>query len=168
MNLKVVSVSDVKTASDDRGFFTVGFRTGAFQKTVYRNFWQQFKKDANGEMTDELQWERATPEEALALLDSGETIEGRKVTHTVEEYTIGENDVNTYSTVVFPDENEITVFNQAGHPIVDKETGELIEGAKKRAPKAVISAEEEEEDDEKEAPKKPVAAKAKGGATKRA
>jgi hypothetical protein len=149
--LAVVSVSEIKTASDDRQFFTVGFRAGFGQKTVFRNFWTQFKKDGDGIVLEpkELYWERATREEAIALMKSGELLEGRKVTHTVVPYYIGENVVSTYSTVVFPDENEITVFNSAKHPIVDAETGELIEGAK--MPKAVISAdpqEEEEEEDE--------------------
>lgn len=154
-SLKVVSVGETKEASDGRLFFTVGFRAGFGQKPAFRNFWQQYRKDAEGIALEPKQayWERATPEEAEALLKSGETIEGRKVTHTVESYYIGENLVNTYSTVVFPDENEITVFNQSKHPIVDPTTGELIEGAKQ--PKAVMTADpaEEEEEEEEVAPK---------------
>jgi ornithine cyclodeaminase/alanine dehydrogenase-like protein (mu-crystallin family) len=163
--IKVVDVSEVKTASDGRQYFVVSFSPGAFQKPVKRTMWQQFKRDKDGALTDVTYWERSTPEDARKLLKSGELIEGRKITRTVETYTIGENDVNQYSTVMFPDENEITLFNSSGHPIVDTTTGELVKPVK-----AVISApeaEEEEEEEVEEIEEKAPAKKATPSAKKR-
>lgn len=159
--LIVVDVSEVKEAKDGRSYFTVSFSPGYFQKIVKRTFWEQFKRDPKtGELTNETYWERITPEQAEMLKRTGEPIEGRKATNTVESYIIGENEVDQYSTVVFPDENEVTVFAAAGHPILDEETGEL-----KQPKKAVISAkpknaapEEEEEEEEQEEEVKPKAA----------
>jgi hypothetical protein len=150
-SLRIVEVGDLRTAEDGRQFFTIGMRAGFGQKVAYRNLWQQFKKDADGiELEPKVAyWERGSREDAIALMKSGEIVEGRKVTHTVETYQIGENVVSTYSTIVFADENEVTVFNQAGHPIVDTATGELIEGARR---KAVISAADPGEEEQEEEP----------------
>lgn len=132
--LKLVSMSEVRTASDGRQFFTGSFSPGFGQLKVKRNMWEQFIRDSKtGLPTDKKQWERGTPAEAKALIASGELIEGRKVTHKVAPYVLGSGDnartVDTYSTVVFADENEITVFANANHPILDESTGQLL-GAK--------------------------------------
>lgn len=72
----------------------------------------------------------ATPKQLLAAV--GKELPGaRVVTKKVTEYTIGENIVNQYTTIILPKENVETVFKNAGHPIqteefVDESTGEVI------------------------------------------
>ena len=72
----------------------------------------------------------ATPKQLLAAV--GKELPGaRVVTKKVTEYTIGENRVNQYTTIVLPKENVETVFKNAGHLIqteefVDESTGEII------------------------------------------
>ena len=138
--VKIVEVSATKVAKDGRHFFTAGFRAGFGQKIAKRTFWQQFKRDANGNNTDELYWERATPDEAMALMKSGELVEATKETRTVESYEVGNNLVNSYTTIVFPDERVEAVFAAQDHSIVDEESGEVLFPHLKRKAKAVISA----------------------------
>lgn len=127
--LKVVAVSEKRTAKDGREFFILSFSPGFGQRIVKRTMWEQFVRDTNGNPTTEKYWERGSHAEALALMKSGELIEGKKATNLVPEYTIGTGEntrkVNTYSTVVFPDETAERVFAAANHPILDAETGEL-------------------------------------------
>jgi hypothetical protein len=131
--MQVIQVSDVRTAKDGRNFFVVTFRPSFGQKPVNRTFWEQYKTDSKtGVRTQEKYWERATPEEAHILLKSKEPVDAKKITRTVEEYTIGENTVNKYSTVMFPDEDEITLFQQQNHPIVDELTGEVYKRPERR------------------------------------
>lgn len=131
--MQIVQVSDVRTAKDGRDFFVATFRPGFGQRLVNRTFWEQYKTDPKtGERTQEKYWERATPEDALALLKSKERIEAKKITRSVEEYTIGENTVTKYSTVMFPDEDEITLFQQQNHPILDELTGEVYKRPERR------------------------------------
>lgn len=132
--LKLVSMSEVQTAKDNRQFFVGTFSPGFGQLKVKRIMWEQFIRDSKtGLPTDKKQWERGTPAEAKVLIASGELIEGKKVTHKVAPYVLGTGEnartVDTYSTVVFADENEITVFANANHPILDESTGQLL-GAK--------------------------------------
>lgn len=137
--MKVVAVGDLQEAKDGRNFFTITLQGGFGQKTISRNMWQQVKRDDEGNAIEgSAYWERGSREDALALLESKQPIEAKKVTLEVEPYLIGDRKVNTYSTVIFPDENIETVFRNAGHPIVDTETGEVIASTKK----AVLSKEE--------------------------
>lgn len=139
--MKVVGVSDERTASDGRKYFVLEARTGFGLRSAKRTMWQQFKRDKDGNPTPETFWERGSHAEALELLANGGTIEARKVTHTVEEYSIGEREVNQFSTIVFADENEATVFKAQGHPIVDTESGEIIDTVKvSLKPKAEVGA----------------------------
>ena len=125
--MKLVNVSELRTAKDGRKYFVGEFRTAFGQKLVKRTFWQQFARDPKtGELTNKTYWERGSYEEAKQLIASGAEIEGKKITRTVEAYFIGDNEVNTYSTIMFPDENEITLFAAQNHPIVDEETGEIL------------------------------------------
>lgn len=126
--LVLVGMSEVKEASDGRKYFTAEFSSGFGQRPVRRNFWEQYRKDAQGNILSKY-WERGTPEQALKLLESGEKIEGSIITHDVQEYEIGERKVSTYTTVVFPGENVEKVFQNANHPILDKATGEVKEKA---------------------------------------
>lgn len=129
--LTLVGMSEVKTASDGRQFFTAEFSPGFGQLRAKRNLWEQFKKDPKtGLPTQEKYWERGTPAEAHALIKSGAPIAGAKVTRKVEKYTIGSGEtareVDQYSTVVFPGESIVNVFASANHNIVDEETGEIL------------------------------------------
>lgn len=142
--VKLVELSELRTAKDGRNFFVAGFRAGFGQRAVKRTFWEQFKKDADGNNTEEKYWERASYKEALELLKTGEIIDARRVTHTVEPYAISDNMVNQYSTVVFPDENEVVVFSNQNHPIVDQETGEVL-GKKKQKPVVTVEVTTEQE-----------------------
>jgi len=124
--VKLVELSDVRTAKDGRNFFVASFRAGFGQRAVKRTFWEQFQRDADGKPTGKKYWERASYQEALELLKTKESIEGSCVTKKVESYYLNDRAVNTYSTVVFPDENEVTVFANQNHPIVDEVTGEIL------------------------------------------
>lgn len=131
--LFIRSVGETKTASDGRKYFAVEFAAGFGQRATPRNMWQQFKKDKKTNLpTKELYWERGTPEQAVEAMLSKTPILGRKVTHDVVPYKIEGNDqpITKYSTIVFADENEVSVFAASGHNIVDKETGEVL-GKKK-------------------------------------
>lgn len=55
----------------------------------------------------------------------------RVVTRKVTEYTIGQNIVNQYTTIVLPKENIETVFKNSGHTLqteeyVNEATGEVV------------------------------------------
>lgn len=144
--VKLVALSSVMEAKDGRNYYVATFSAGFGQKVVKRTFWQQFRNDPKtGLPTEEKYWERGSYEEAKALLKSGEAIEGSKITRNVETYSIGERDVNTYSTVIFPDENEYTLFNSQNHPIVN-EDGEVVK------PKVVLTLSTEEEEEEEVIP----------------
>lgn len=135
--LKLIAISDLRTAKDGRDYFVASFRAGFGQRPVKRTFWQQFERDAKTqEKTEHKYWERASYTDAVALLKSGEAIEGEKVTAVVETYILGENEVSTFSTVIFPDEKAENVFAAQNHPMVDEQTGELLSPKKV---KAVIS-----------------------------
>lgn len=146
--LTLTGVSNTRTAKDGRDYFVATFRPGFGQKEVRRTFWQQFRRDpSTNEILHDAQdqpikyWERASPEEAKALLASGEMIQGDKVTAQVEAYQLGDRMVSQYSTAVFPDEKAERVFENQNHPMVDTKTGELIISKKK----AVISTTPKEE-----------------------
>jgi len=91
-------------------------------KTSKRNM--MYSSDEQGNFSG------ATPKQLAAAI--GKELPGaRVVTKKVTEYTIGENRVNQYTTIVLPKENVETVFKNAGHPIqteefVDESTGEVI------------------------------------------
>lgn len=139
-HLKVIAVSDLRTAKDGRNYFVATFRPGFGQRSVKRTFWEQFDRDAKtGAQLTTKYWERASHEDALAYLQSGELIVGEKVTAVVEKYLVGDNEVNTYSTVIFPDELAERVFDNQNHPMVNEETGESITFKKK----AVLSTSKE-------------------------
>lgn len=137
--MKLTAVSPVATASDGRKYFVISATSGFGQKPVSRIMWQQFINDKKtGLPTKETRWERGSHEEAMALLNSRESFVGEKVTRRVAKYTLnGGEERNTYSTIVFGDEDVITVFSNAGHQIVDEVTGELL--GKARVSKASLA-----------------------------
>lgn len=140
----LLSRSEVKEASDGRKYFTARVSPGFGLLASSRNFWQQFRKDKNGLPTKETYWERATPEQADSLINSGKSFLAAKVTAKVKPYSIGEGEaareVNTYSCIIFKDEDVINVFASANHPILNEATGELIG---EKAPKKAILATKE-------------------------
>ena len=136
--LRLIAISEVREAKDGRKYFIATFRPGLGQRQVNRTFWQQFKRDAQGANTEEKYWERMSPEEAIDAIKGKESIEGAKITHTVEAYQIGDRMVSTYSTVIFPDETPEALFRAQNHPIVDETTGEIID-TRTPAQKAVLS-----------------------------
>jgi len=125
--LTIIAVGPTLTATDGRMYFNVDFSAGFGQKKVSRLFWEQYKRDAKtGLPTEAKSWERGSPEQATALMLSGGTVEGEKVTRKVAPYVIGENTVDSYSTLLFPGENIVSVFAAAKHNIIDEETGEIL------------------------------------------
>jgi hypothetical protein len=133
-NLKIVSVGEIKEAKDGRKYFAVELRGSLGSRSGIRNIFQQFKRDPKtGLPTAEKVWDRGSREEFMAAMMNHETLDGAKVTRTVEPYQIPGNEavLTSYSTIVFADEKIESVFAQANHPILDEQTGELI-GAKKK------------------------------------
>lgn len=148
--MKLIEISEVRTATDGRQFFVARFRPALGQRSVARTFWEQFKRDPKtGELTSLKYWDRISPSEAKAALMGGEVIEGKKITHKVEKYQVGDNIVDTYSTVIFPDETPEALFSNQNHPIVDETTGEVL-GKKKAvlAPSSSLPGGENEEGQE--------------------
>ncbi len=130
-SLKIVEVSAERVASDERKYFVATLSSGFGQKPVKRTFWQQFKKDEkNVNIPNSQYWERGSHSEALALMKSGELIEGEKVTRTVKPYAIGEGEnsrmVDTYTTVIFPGETVDNVFAANDKEIIDLTTGQIV------------------------------------------
>lgn len=146
--MTITSRTEVKKATDGRGYFTAQISPGFGLRNAARNFWQQFKRDALGMPTNILQWERVTPEQADAYIESGKSFLAAKVTETVEPYTIGEGEsareVDTYSTILFKDEDAVKVFASAGHRILDKSTGELL-GAERKPKTPILASKEAKE-----------------------
>lgn len=127
--LTIVNVGAVNTASDGRKYFGVTLNPGFGQKNVVRQMWEQFKRDPEtGLPTKETYWERGNPAQAKALMEAGTPIEGRVVSHKVKPYTIpGPNggERTSYTAVLFPGEDEVAFFANAGHNIISEE-GEVL------------------------------------------
>ena len=124
--MRIKNVGELKTASDGRQYFGVELSAGLGQRSVTRQMWEQFKRDSKtGLPTTEKYWERGSHAEFKAAL--GSEIQTAKITRNVIPYTIGEDSQprNTYSSVIFPDENEVTLFANAGHNIVS-EDGQIL------------------------------------------
>jgi len=125
-SMRVKSVGEVKVATDGRKYFGIELSAGLGQRSASRQMWQQFKRDPKtGLPTAEKYWERGSQEEFKASI--GKEIEARKVTHKVTPYLIAGSDEprSTYSSILFPDENEVTLFASAGHNIIT-EDGEVL------------------------------------------
>jgi hypothetical protein len=137
-NLKIRSVGNVKTASDGRQYFQVGFSAGIGQKEVTRLIWEEFKRDSGtGLPIDEKVWKRGNHKDFMDAMKAGELVQGEIVSRKVESYEIRETKVDSYTAIVFADEKVEAVFAAANHPILDEETGELIG---KKQPKTAVLA----------------------------
>ena len=112
----------INKSEDGRFYCQVELADDDLFKTSKRNM--MYSSNEKGDFAG------ATPKQLLAAV--GKELPGaRVVTKKVTEYTIGENRVNQYTTIVLPKENVETVFKNAGHPIqteefVDESTGEII------------------------------------------
>lgn len=107
---------------DERLFCQVVLSDDDLFKTSKRNM--MYASDVNGNFSG------ATPKQLMGHV--GKEYPGaRVVTRKVTEYTIGENTVNQYTTIVLPKENIETVFKNAGHTLqteeyVDETSGEVL------------------------------------------
>jgi len=143
--LKIKAVGEVKTARDGRQYFPLTVSAGFGLKDHSINIWEVFARDnstglpLDGKEGRELKkiWERGTRAEAVLAMQTGEKIEGAVVTAKVVPYSIreGEPKVDTYTTIVFADQNPVSVFAQLGHNMVE-ESGEVLGNI--RTPKAKI------------------------------
>lgn len=120
---------EVNISSDGRKFVLLEIA----DKSNFRKF---HKRNLIYSSNDKGIWPALTPKEMMRVLEESErkgtpiTLQGRVVTHLVEKYEIDGREVNTYSTIVLSDENEVTVFNSSKHPIIDAE-GTLLVPVKK-------------------------------------
>jgi hypothetical protein len=131
--LTIVAVGELKEAKDTRNYFSITLSPGFGLKPHSINMWEIFLRDKdNNPILDQKKWERGSREEAMAAMKAGIPIAASVVTRTVEPYVIreGQEPVTKYTTVVFGDQDEVKVFANAGHPILDEESGELL-GVKK-------------------------------------
>ncbi len=143
--LKIRSVGEVKTASDNRKYFTLKLSAGLGQAEHTRNIFEDFIRDSEtGLPTEQKVWKRGTYAEFKAAMEAGEKVEGSIVTAKVAPYKIRDNDVNTATYIVFADEKAESVFASNNHPILDEQTGELL-GVKKSA-KAILATDEAKEE----------------------
>lgn len=112
----------INKSEDGRFYCQVELADDDLFKTSKRNM--MYSSNEKGDFAG------ATPKQLLAAV--GKELPGaRVVTKKVTEYTIGENRVNQYTTIVLPKENVETVFKNAGHLIqteefVDESTSEII------------------------------------------
>ena len=112
----------INKSEDGRFYCQVELADDDLFKTSKRNM--MYSSNEKGDFAG------ATPKQLLAAV--GKELPGaRVVTKKVTEYTIGENRVNQYTTIVLPKENVETVFKNAGHLIqteefLDESTGEII------------------------------------------
>ena len=108
-NLKLKSVGELRTASDDRQFYSAEFQdaTNIFAPTSSRMFWQQ--KNAQGAIS----WKGADHAQATKAI--GSSIPGSIVTREVEPYMIGDRSVKFYTCVVLGNEAVEKTFNSLGH-----------------------------------------------------
>jgi len=108
-NLKLKSVGDLRTASDNRQFYAATFQdaTNIFAPTSSRMFWQQ--KNAEGVCS----WKGADHAQATKAI--GSSIPGAIVTREVQPYMIGDRSVKFYTCVVLANEAVEKTFNSLGH-----------------------------------------------------
>ena len=119
-SVKLVRLGEVKTASDNRQYYTATFQDPAnpFAKETSRNFWQQLNNDGEGV------WKGANPTAVKAFV--GKTIPGEIISAKVQPYNIigaggVEREASTYTTVILGSELAEVVFKAAGHEMIQAE-----------------------------------------------
>jgi len=112
-NLKLKSVGLLRTAKDDRQFYSAEFQdaTNIFAPTSSRMFWQQ--KNAEGVCS----WKGADHAQATKAI--GSLIPGSIITKKVQPYMIGERSVSFYTCVVLGNEDAEKTFNTLGHKLAE-------------------------------------------------
>lgn len=120
--LRLIEVGEVKTAKDDRQYYSATFQDPAnpFAAAKSRIFFQQNNSAGQPE------WKGADP--AVTATFKGKLIPGEIVTAKVEEYQIGERTVNIHTAVVLGNELAEQVFKQQGRVML-KEGAEATPAA---------------------------------------
>ncbi len=116
--IKVIAVSEEKTAKDGRKFYTITVQdaTNVFAPQRTRNMWQQ--RDANNEPV----WRIPNGTEAQKLI--GKLIPGQIISKTVLPFELADSNtglirtVNSYTSVVFGHEDVEATFAAFGHPVL--------------------------------------------------
>lgn len=108
-----------KDGKVSRQFYTAEFSdpSNPFAKTVKRNFFQDHSADGKTAA-----WRGGNPETVKKFLNK--EIPGSIVSKSVETYKVNEGqederEAKSFTTVILGNENEKSVFNTLGHPIVD-------------------------------------------------
>ena len=123
--LRVISRSEVKTASDDRKYMTVQFMDvkNPFAGSRTKVIWQQFTTKSSSDLA----YNDSTPKWVVEpsiideLIKDKAQIPGEIVTETVPQYEVGGREVNTYTAVVLGHESVQAVFKAAGHILPTKQ-----------------------------------------------
>lgn len=120
--LRLIEVGEVKTAKDNRQYYSATFQDPAnpFAGAKSRIFFQQ--KNSAGEPV----WKGAHPDDTKKFV--GKLIPGEIVTAEVEPYEIGERTVNIHTAVVLGNELAEQVFKQQGRVML-KEGAEATPAA---------------------------------------
>ena len=126
--IKVIAVSEEKTAKDGRKFYTITVQdaTNMFAPQRTRNMWQQ--RDAQNNPV----WRIPNAEQAKALI--GKLLPGQIVTKSVVAFEIanpvtGEiRTVNSYTSVVFGHEDVDATFAAFGHPVLGSAQAKALDG----------------------------------------
>lgn len=137
--IKVVAVSEEKTAKDGRKFYTITVQdaTNPFAPQRTRNMWQQM--DASNNPV----WRIPNGEQAKALV--GKLIPGQIITKSVVAFDIvnestGEaRTVNSYSSVVFGHEDVDATFAAFGHPVLGSAQAEKLTPSAAFVEEAVVN-----------------------------
>ena len=123
--LRVISRSEVKTASDDRKYMTVQFMDvkNPFVGTRPKMVWQQFTTKSSSDLAYNDSNPKWTVEPSIIdeLIKDKAQIPGEIITETVPEYEVGGREVNTFTAVVLGHESVQAVFKASGHELPKKQ-----------------------------------------------
>jgi len=118
-----VSPSGYNLTTDGREYYIAVFQdsNNPFASLKSRVISQQFDSQGNPV------WKAADPHTIKQYL--GKELAGNFVTKKVAPYSIGDRMVDSYTAVVLGHENVDTVFKNAGHDLIDTQTGEITSKA---------------------------------------
>ena len=139
--LQINSVGDVQEASNGRKFRKIGFKAITFYGTMKitsnksatpRVIWGSFTDESSKVFkADQLFLDLQTGEQSL-----GGAVEGQVVTFNTTPYQIGDNQVSTYSCVVFSNEN---AFKVANNQLKTQKACVLDDDGNKTAPENLVN-----------------------------
>lgn len=127
--VKVVAISDLKTekvridGKPSREYLTLQFSTNnPLIPVVTRNFWQNHVSNNDG--TFRVEWRLGATPEAIAQM-KGMTLDGSIVCRKVKPYEIPNGTdtptiAQSYTTVVFDEEDVARVFRQSGRMLAEE------------------------------------------------